>query len=117
MIEARGFETVHLGHANVHEEDVGSFEARQVDGLGAVGGLADDFDVGCRSQQHGEAAAHERLIVGDRDTDHAAAPYGRVAATRKPPPVTGAGFERSAVHADAFAHAHQSVSAVRSRGR
>ena len=61
------------------------------------GGLADDLDVVGRSQQHGEAAADERLVVGDGDADHvgvrrtgsvardAEAAAGRGAASSVPP--------------------------------
>ncbi len=35
----------------------------------AVGGLADDLDVVGGAQQDGEAAPHERLVVGDRHPD------------------------------------------------
>ncbi len=55
----------------------------EVDRLASVGRLADDLDVVGRPQQHGESAAHERLVVGDRDPDHgggghSASPYGSV---------------------------------------
>ena len=48
----------------------GRSRAHELDGLAPVGGLADDFDVVGRAQEHREAAAHEGLVVGDRDPDH-----------------------------------------------
>ncbi len=82
-------EAVHLGHADVHQDDVGSLAHDEVDGLDAVGRLTDDLDVVGGAQQHGEPAAHERLVVGDGDADHPSAPNGSRAATRKPPPTRG----------------------------
>ena len=46
----------------------------------------DDLDVVGRPQQHREPAPHEGLVVGDRDADHSASPYGNSATTAKPPP-------------------------------
>ena len=109
------FEAVHLGHADVHEDDVGLLARDELDRLDAVGGLADDLDVVGRAQQHREAAAHERLIVGDRDPDRIVTRRPRTgssATTRKPPPDARPGVERAAVDADAFAHAQQPVAAV-----
>jgi hypothetical protein len=42
---ARGLDAVELGHADVHEHDVGLEPARGVDRLAAVGRLADDVEV------------------------------------------------------------------------
>ena len=35
-----------------------------------VGRLADDFDVLLGVEDQAEAASHERLVVGDEDSDH-----------------------------------------------
>ena len=40
-------------------------------------GFTDDLDVVGRPQQHGEPAAHQRLVVGDRDADHVRRPVGK----------------------------------------
>ncbi len=87
----RRLEPVHLGHADVHQEHVGTFPPGELDSLDTVPGFADHFDVAGRSQQHGEAAPNEGLVVGDGDPDHAVtpSPYGSRTATRKPPPVCG----------------------------
>ena len=95
----------------------GSLAAREVDRLAPFGRLADDLDVVGRPQQHREPAAHERLVVGDRDADHVGSPYG--SSRRDAEPAAGArpGFERAAVDADTLAHAHEAVAAVGRRGR
>ncbi|MGI9099714.1 MAG: hypothetical protein ACR2H2_14705 [Solirubrobacteraceae bacterium] len=40
-----------------------------MDGLLAVGRLADDRDVVLGLEHHPEAGAHQRLVVGDQDAD------------------------------------------------
>ena len=69
--------------------------ARLLDRLEAVGGLADDVEVVLGVEDHPEAGAHERLVVGDQDAHraHAAASTvvssatsGSFARIRKPPP-------------------------------
>ena len=40
-----------------------------LDGLRAVVGLADHTDAGQRVQQHGQAAAHHDVVVGEHDPD------------------------------------------------
>ena len=51
------------------------------DRFGAVAGLTDDLDAGLRLEDHAEACAHERLIVGQEDTDHRSLEYGSRART------------------------------------
>ena len=85
---ARGLDAVHHRHADVHEHDVGRQFARERDRLGAVGGLAHDLEVGRRVDEHAEAAAHERLVVGDEHADRRVAHVmtrssRRVAAARR----------------------------------
>ena len=48
--------------------------ARELDRLGAVGGLADDVEVVLGVEDHAEAGAHERLVVGDQHARHALDP-------------------------------------------
>ena len=57
----------------------------RADRLAAVGGLADDLDVGLGVEDHPEAGAHERLVVGEQDADHRARPRrsGRPRADRE----------------------------------
>ena len=46
----------------------------------AVGGLADDLDVGSASRIMRKPGAHERLVVGEQDADHHRAPHAAAAA-------------------------------------
>ena len=83
----RRLEPVELGHADVHQHD-GRVEARRlVDRLEAVARLGDDLHVRLAREQHAEAPAHERLVVGDEDADaHRRRPStGRRARRTKPP--------------------------------
>src|ERR671919_1010542 len=80
-------DSIHVGHADVHQDDVGSQLAHAVDRLPAVGSLADDLEPGLRVEEQSEAGAHELLVVDDQHADaHASPPTGSRAATRKPPP-------------------------------
>ena len=73
---------------------VSSLRARH--GLGAVACLADDLDPGFCLEDHPEARAHERLVVGEEDADHRSLAYGRRARTAKPPSGWRPGFELAA---------------------
>ena len=78
----------------------------------AVGGLADDLEVGLGVEDHAEAAAHERLVVGEHDARSlTTASSGRRAWTRKPPLGQRPGLERAAEHAP------RARASRRSRGR
>ena len=83
VVVARGddaagrLDAVELGHADVHQHDVGLQPARHVDRLHAVDGLADHLDVVLGVEDHLEAGADERLVVGDHDAHaHAVASSG-----------------------------------------
>ena len=78
---ARGLQAVELGHADVHEHDVGLVLADARERLSAVGGLGDDLDVLLGVEDHAEAAAHECLVVGDEDPDHGLGSSGSHACT------------------------------------
>ena len=62
-------ESVHYRHADVHQDHVRAELAGEADSLGAVGGLADDREVGLRGEQGAEAFAHHRLVVSDQAGD------------------------------------------------
>ena len=66
---ARRLDAVELGHADVHEHDVGLEVVGHRHRLGAVGGLADDVEVVLGVEDHLEPGAHERLVVGDQDAN------------------------------------------------
>ena len=82
-------ESVELGHPDVHQ-DYGRVTSR---GLGhrlkSVSRFCYHFDVLFAGEQHPEAGADHRLIVGDEDTNrHDRYPFsGRHAARVKPPPL------------------------------
>ena len=61
-----GLQPVHLRHPDVHQDDVGPGAPDRVDGLGAVGRLGDHVDA-VGGQDHPEAGADQRLVVGDHD--------------------------------------------------
>ena len=67
-------------------------------------------------EDHAEAGAHHRLVVGEQDADgHQAPVAGKRARTEKPAP--RAGLERAAVERDALAHPDQAVAAAVGRPR
>src|SRR4029450_10882338 len=89
-----GLQAVQLGHPDVHQHHVGAQPARGGHRFQPVGGLPADFGVG-GGQDHGEAAADQRLVVGDHHPGHAGssgasspalASNGSRARTRNPPP-------------------------------
>jgi hypothetical protein len=83
---ASRLEPVHVRHADVEQHDVGSPLAGEGKRLDAVAGLGDHLDVLLRLEDHAEPAAHERLVVGDENTDHDGGdPIGSRARTAKPP--------------------------------
>ena len=79
-----GGQAVHLGHADVHEHDVGAVFVGGLDGFEAGAGFGDDVDVGLVVEDHGEATAHEGLVVDDDDADGhvGSGSRGRRASTR-----------------------------------
>ena len=93
----------------------GSQPLRAVDGLLAVGGLADDRDVVLGLEHHPKARAHERLVVGDEDADAHVEQRQRRAhdeAALRP----AARVQLAAVQRDALAHADEALAAaVRAR--
>lgn len=63
---AGGFDPVGVGHADVHEDYVGSMLAGHGDGGGAVGGFADHFDVCLGVEQGPEAGADVSALTTRR---------------------------------------------------
>ena len=89
----RRLEAVELRHADVHQDD-GRVEAGGlVDRLEPVARFGDDFDVVFVGEEHAEAGADHRLVVGDEDADaHRPCPSsGRRVLRTKPPSVAAAG--------------------------
>ena len=78
--QARRVGALHLGHAQVHQYDVGLGVVCELHSLGAVAGRTDDLDVVNQADEHGEAVADYALVIGDDDPDHA----GTSSSTRQP---------------------------------
>ena len=69
---------------------VGSKAGRLVDRLEPVARLGHDLDVLLAGEQHAEAGADHRLVVGDEDPDRSSSgrrAIGRRVLRTKPPPV------------------------------
>ena len=81
-----------------------------VDRLAPVRRLADDLDVGLGVEDHPEAGADERLVVGDQDPDHSCgASSGSCARNDEAAAVARPGLERAAAQRDALAHPDEPV--------
>ena len=61
---ARGLEPVQLRHGDIHDDDIRGELLRHVDGLAAIFGLADHFDVGFGGKEGTDSLAHDRMVVG-----------------------------------------------------
>ncbi len=89
----RGLDAVEVGHAHVHDHDVGVVLGAQPHRRQTVGREADDPEVGLRPEDRAERRAHDVLVVGDHDADqgvaHGAGAPGRTAATANPPAASG----------------------------
>ena len=86
-----------------------------LDRLVPVLGLADDLDVVLAVEDRAEAAAHERLVVGDQDANHVVGRHRKASDDAKAAARQRAGVERPAEHGDALAHADQAVAATSDR--
>jgi hypothetical protein len=69
----RGFDAVEHRHGQIHEDDVDIALRRELDGHGAVLSRTDDLDVLLACEQPLEADAHDRVILGEKETDHSGA--------------------------------------------
>ena len=100
---------VEVRHPDVHEDDVGAQCLGGVDRGEAVGGFADDLEVGLGVEDDAEAGADELLVVGDQDADHVVVSERKPRADGVAAAVARAGLERAAVERDPLAHADQAV--------
>ena len=111
-------EPVELGHADVHQDDRGMESRRLVHGLEPVARLGDDFDLLFAGEQHAEAGADHRLVVGDENTDRhglSSAIGSRVLRTNPPSGAVLRGH-LAAVDLDAFADADETMPETIVRG-
>ena len=81
----------------------------ELDGLLAVGGLADDLHVAGRLEHGAEAGAHQRLVVGDQRAAAAGSQRQHRAHGVAAPVAPPARLERPAEQRDALAHADEAV--------
>ena len=63
------------GHGQVQQDDVRLDLRRPAQGLGAVRGLGDDLHVGLGLDEHPQAGAEDRVVVGDQNADARHARY------------------------------------------
>ena len=82
-------EPVELGHPDVHQDDVRVEPSGLVHRFEPVARLGDDLDVLLAREQHAEAGADHRLVVGDEDPDRhrPLLSSGRRVLSTKPPPL------------------------------
>ena len=69
MDELRRFRTGHLGHHQVHDDDVGLQLESQFDGRASVVGLADALEVVFPRDERGEPDAQQHVVVGDENAN------------------------------------------------
>ncbi len=56
-------DAVHVGHGNVHQDDVGLKLGRQAQRLRAGFGFADDLQARIGGKQHAQAGTHDGVII------------------------------------------------------
>ena len=65
-----GVHAVEERHGEVEDDDVGDEFVSEDNGLLAIGGFADDFDVRFGSEEGAEALPDDGVIIGDENSDH-----------------------------------------------
>ena len=66
---ADGGDAVHVRHEQVHQHHVGLQPAGHRHALGAVGGLADDLDVGLQVEEGPQAHPDDRVVIDEQHPD------------------------------------------------
>ena len=89
-----GLDAVKHRHLDVHQGDVRKVLGGQRHGLPPVGGLGDHLDIVFGLEQRPDAAADQRLVVGEQDPDQDGSRAGNSALTRKPPPARDPALSR-----------------------
>ena len=104
-------DAVHARHADVHDDHVGAGVPGELDRLGSGSGLAGHVDVGCLLDQHAQARADQRLVVGQDDPDghRAGAGSGQPGGDAEAAAGARAGREVAAEQRGALAHAGDPV--------
>ena len=65
--QARRLDAVEVGHADVHQDDIGGEPFRPDDRLGAIGRLAHHLHTRLPFQDQPESAPDQLLVIGDQD--------------------------------------------------
>ncbi len=82
-------DAVHLRHFEVEQQHVRDDAARLRDDLTPVRRRADDLEIGLRAENGDQTIAHDRVIVGDEDTNgHNADSKGTITVKTVPSPGT-----------------------------
>src|SRR5690606_3558630 len=88
---AGGLDPVEVGHADVHEDDIGLADGHGLDRLVPGPGLGDHTHVGLVVDDHPQTGTDHGLVVGEDDAEcHGTATFwltGSHADTLRPPPV------------------------------
>src|SRR5581483_10035303 len=79
-------DAVELGHADVHDDDVGVELTGEAQRFASVGGFADDLDVALQFEDEPEALPYEGLVVGEQDARHRGGGVRGIRAWRRKPP-------------------------------
>jgi hypothetical protein len=88
-----GGDSVHHGHPDVHQHDLGTRLLHHRDGLDPVAGLTDEDQVGLGLHEHPDAGTEQRLVVDEADPDHVGIPTGSTVPTTHWFPSTPAELE------------------------
>ena len=64
-----GFDAIHLGHHQVHQDHVGVQRLSLGDGLGSVARLADHLDVALGREQRADAFADDGVVVNNHNSN------------------------------------------------
>jgi len=67
---ACGDDPAHLGHADIHQDDVGLQLADEAHGLRAVVAGADELDLRLQADEANQAVPHELVIIDDEQANH-----------------------------------------------
>ena len=67
---ADGIDAFQVGHAQVHQGDIGLVLLMQLDGFKAVAGLGDDLEVVLEGEDGDDALADDAVVFGNENGDH-----------------------------------------------
>jgi len=66
---ARGFDTIHAGHQQIHQHHVGQEVLGVLDSFNAIASFANNFDVGDSGEVALEPKTHDNMVINDKDFD------------------------------------------------